>query len=52
MTKQDFADEDSDRDGKISLDEWTEATFHEDPQTPMYDDSGARLIPCIPYPMS
>lgn len=41
ITKQDFADEDSDRDGKLSLDEWMEATFHGDPQTPMYDDSGA-----------
>lgn len=39
--KQDFADEDVDRDGKLSLDEWMAATFHDSPQDPMYDDSGA-----------
>mmetsp|Transcript_32202 Transcript_32202/g.78993 ORF Transcript_32202/g.78993 Transcript_32202/m.78993 type:complete len:262 (-) Transcript_32202:324-1109(-) len=38
--KQDFADEDADKDKRLSLDEWLLATFHENPQGPDYDDEG------------
>jgi hypothetical protein len=36
--KQDFADEDIDKDKKLSLEEWLEGTFHDEPQSPMYGD--------------
>jgi hypothetical protein len=36
--QQDFADEDTDKDKKLSLEEWLEGTFHDEPQRPMYED--------------
>ncbi len=36
--RQDFSDEDADKDEKLSLEEWLAGTFHDEPQHPVYDD--------------
>ena len=39
-----FAEEDKDRDGKISLDEWINIMFHDEPQMPEFEDGMQHMM--------